>query len=56
MPPGSRGSEGRGVTDVIFGDYNPTGRLSVTWPRTMEQIPINFGDNDYIRFLNTDTD
>ena len=41
------GSEGKGVTDVIFGDYNPTGRLSVTWPRTMEQIPINFGDNDY---------
>ena len=41
------GSEGRGVTDVIFGDYNPTGRLSVTWPRTMEQIPINFGVNDY---------
>ena len=41
------GSEGRGVSDVIFGDYNPTGRLSVTWPRTMEQIPINFGDNDY---------
>ena len=41
------GSEGKGVTDVIFGDYNPTGRLSVTWPRTMEQIPINFGDSDY---------
>ncbi len=41
------GSEGKGVTDVIFGDYNPTGRLSVSWPRTMEQIPINFGDNDY---------
>ena len=41
------GSEGKGVTDVIFGDYNPTGRLSVSWPRTMEQIPINFGDTDY---------
>ena len=41
------GSEGKGVTDVIFGDYNPTGRLSVTWPRSMEQIPINFGDTDY---------
>ena len=41
------GSEGKGVTDVIFGDYNPTGRLSVSWPRTMEQIPINFGDSDY---------
>ena len=41
------GSEGKGITDVIFGDYNPTGRLSVTWPRSMEQIPINFGDTDY---------
>jgi beta-glucosidase len=41
------GSEGKGVTDVIFGDYNPTGRLSVTWPRNMAQIPINFGDTDY---------
>ena len=41
------GSEGKGITDVIFGDYNPTGRLSVSWPRTMEQIPINFGDSDY---------
>jgi len=41
------GSEGKGVTDVIFGDYNPTGRLSVTWPRNMEQIPINFGDSNY---------
>ena len=41
------GSEGRSVADVIFGDYNPTGRLSVSWPRSMEQIPINFGDSDY---------
>ena len=41
------GSEGKGVADVIFGDYNPTGRLSVSWPRSMEQIPINFGDSDY---------
>mgnify|MGYP003306549290 FL=1 len=28
------GSEGKGVTDVLFGDYNPTGRLSVSWPRS----------------------
>ena len=41
------GSEGKGVTDVLFGDYNPTGRLSVSWPRNMEQIPINFGDKEY---------
>jgi beta-glucosidase len=41
------GSEGKGVTDVLFGDYNPTGRLSVSWPRNMGQIPINFGDQEY---------
>ena len=41
------GSEGKGVTDVLFGDYNPTGRLSVSWPRSMNQIPINFGDENY---------
>ncbi|MAM64623.1 MAG: beta-glucosidase [Candidatus Marinimicrobia bacterium] len=41
------GSEGKGVTDVLFGDYNPTGRLSVSWPRNMDQIPINFGDPEY---------
>ena len=41
------GSEGKGVTDVLFGDYNPTGRLSVSWPRNMDQIPINFGDEMY---------
>jgi beta-glucosidase len=27
------GSEGRGVTDVLFGDYPFTGTLSVAWPR-----------------------
>jgi beta-glucosidase len=41
------GSEGQGVSDVIFGDYAPTGKLSVSWPRTMAQIPINVGDAVY---------
>ncbi|MBC8395362.1 MAG: glycoside hydrolase family 3 protein [Candidatus Marinimicrobia bacterium] len=41
------GSEGEGVADVIFGNYNPTGKLSVSWLRNMEQIPINFGDENY---------
>ncbi len=41
------GTEGQGVADVLFGDYNPTGKLSFTWPRSMEQIPINVGDADY---------
>jgi beta-glucosidase len=41
------GSEGAGVTDVLFGDYAPTGKLPHTWPRTMAQIPINQGDTTY---------
>ena len=41
------GTEGAGVADVLFGDYKPTGKLSFTWPRSMEQIPINVGDGRY---------
>ncbi|MEO8360521.1 MAG: glycoside hydrolase family 3 N-terminal domain-containing protein [Vicinamibacteria bacterium] len=41
------GTEGAGVTDVLFGDYKPTGKLSVSWPRTMAQVPINVGDKPY---------
>jgi beta-glucosidase len=40
------GTEGRGVADVLFGDYKPTGKLSFTWPSSMSQIPIKFGDPD----------
>lgn len=38
--PGSHG--GTAVADVIFGDYNPGGKLTVTFPRTVGQIPFNF--------------
>ncbi len=41
------GSEGAGVTDVLFGDYHPTGKLPHSWPRSMDQIPINVGDATY---------
>jgi len=41
------GTEGEGVTDVLFGDYAPTGTLSHSWPRSMQQIPINVGDAAY---------
>jgi beta-glucosidase len=41
------GSEGVGVTDVLFGDYHPTGKLPHSWPRSMDQIPINLGDASY---------
>jgi len=41
------GTEGQGVADVLFGDYNPTGKLSHSWPAAMSQIPINVGDPGY---------
>ena len=41
------GSEGQGISDVIFGDYAPSGKLSVSWPRNTAQHPINHGDSDY---------
>ncbi|MCP5061803.1 MAG: beta-glucosidase [Ignavibacteriae bacterium] len=41
------GTEGQGVADVLFGDVNFSGKLSVTWPKSMKQIPINVGDKEY---------
>ena len=38
--PGSKG--GIAVADVLFGDYNPGGKLTVTFPKTVGQIPFNF--------------
>ncbi len=41
------GTEGQGVADILFGDFQPTGKLGHTWPRSMEQVPLNLGDTDY---------
>ncbi|MET9453225.1 glycoside hydrolase family 3 N-terminal domain-containing protein [Streptomyces cinerochromogenes] len=38
------GTEGAGVSDVLFGDHAPTGKLPVSWPRTSAQEPVNDGD------------
>jgi beta-glucosidase len=30
---------GNALADVLFGDYNPAGRLVETWPRSLDQLP-----------------
>tara|TARA_Y100000991_G_scaffold212788_1_gene197468 strand:- start:958 stop:2781 length:1824 start_codon:yes stop_codon:yes gene_type:complete len=41
------GTEGNGVSDVLFGDVAPTGKLSFSWPVDMANVPVNFDDEDY---------
>jgi beta-glucosidase len=41
------GSEGMGVADVLFGKRGFTGKLPVSWPRSVSQEPINVGDPGY---------
>jgi beta-glucosidase len=41
------GSEGEGVSDALFGRTPYTGKLPVTWPKTLAQEPINIGDANY---------
>lgn len=38
------GSQGEGIADVLFGDYDFTGKLSQTWPSSMGQLPLVAGD------------
>jgi len=35
------GTEGQGITDVLFGDFSPTGKLSYSWPRSNAELPMN---------------
>ncbi|KGN59736.1 uncharacterized protein LOC101221143 [Cucumis sativus] len=41
------GTEGKGISDVLFGDYGFTGKLSQTWFKSVDQLPMNFGDAHY---------
>jgi beta-glucosidase len=41
------GTEGEGITDVLFGDYKPAGKLSFAWPRSMDQVAVHRGAPNY---------
>ncbi|XP_022764671.1 uncharacterized protein LOC111309915 [Durio zibethinus] len=41
------GTEGHGITDVLYGDYGFSGKLPRTWFKTVDQLPMNVGDSHY---------
>ncbi|KAK9024023.1 hypothetical protein V6N11_004205 [Hibiscus sabdariffa] len=41
------GTEGQGVTDVLYGDYGFSGKLPRTWFKNVDQLPMNVGDSHY---------
>jgi beta-glucosidase len=41
------GTEGTGVVDVLVGDKDFVGVLPHSWPRSIDQVPINVGDAEY---------
>lgn len=42
--PGTMG--GPAIVDVLLGDYNPSGRLPVTWPKSVGQVPIYYNNKN----------
>ena len=41
--PGTEG--GHAVTNLLFGDANPSGHLPLSWPREAGQVPVYYSDN-----------
>jgi beta-glucosidase len=41
--PGNEG--GNGIADILFGDANPAGHLTVSWPRSAAQLPLYYNHN-----------
>lgn len=44
---------GDAVADVLFGDVNPSGKLSTTWPQNVGQVPLFYNHKNTGRPLGT---
>ncbi|MBL0158492.1 MAG: glycoside hydrolase family 3 C-terminal domain-containing protein [Bryobacterales bacterium] len=44
------GTEGAGVSDVLFGDYKPTGKLGFSWPKSDAQLPLGTGNKADVQY------
>jgi beta-glucosidase len=45
---------GNGITDILFGDYNPSGKLTMTFPLNVGQIPLFYNSKNTGRPINPD--
>jgi beta-glucosidase len=52
--PGEAGGEA--ITDVLFGDYNPAGKLTMSFPKAEGQLPIYYARKSSSRRTYTDGD
>ncbi|MBR6989283.1 MAG: glycoside hydrolase family 3 C-terminal domain-containing protein [Bacteroidaceae bacterium] len=52
--PGEQG--GQAIADVLFGDYNPAGRLPVGIPRNVGQLPVHYSKHQSHNYVDSSAD
>jgi beta-glucosidase len=47
---------GRAIAETLFGDHNPSGRLTITFPQTVGQLPdfYNYDPSKKIQYIDSD--